>query len=72
MARVSCPFCGEPIDVWVDTGGGEQQEYIEDCSVCCRPIRFVVRRAAALDSTEPEPDGWDRDDGEFSIEAHRE
>ncbi len=41
---VGCPFCGEEIDVWVDPGGGDRQEYIEDCSVCCRPIRFVTQR----------------------------
>jgi hypothetical protein len=35
-----CPYCGEPIDSYVDPGGGERQEYIEDCAVCCRPIRF--------------------------------
>jgi len=39
-----CPHCGEPLDVFVDEGGAEQQDYIEDCAVCCRPIRFFVRR----------------------------
>jgi hypothetical protein len=42
MPDVTCPHCGEPIDTWPDLGGGERQEYIEDCSVCCRPIRFVA------------------------------
>jgi hypothetical protein len=42
MPDVTCPYCGEPIDTWPDPGGGERQEYIEDCSVCCRPIRFVA------------------------------
>ncbi|MFT5116914.1 MAG: hypothetical protein ACI9NY_000440 [Kiritimatiellia bacterium] len=32
-----CPYCGEAIEIVVDTSI-EQQEYIEDCSVCCRPI----------------------------------
>lgn len=40
MAATSCPHCGEPIDTFPDPGGGESQEYIEDCSVCCRPILF--------------------------------
>ncbi len=44
MPVVECPFCAEEIDVWVDPGGGDHQEYIEDCSVCCRPIRFVTER----------------------------
>jgi hypothetical protein len=42
MPAVTCPHCGEPIDTFPDPGGGEEQEYIEDCSVCCRPITFVA------------------------------
>jgi hypothetical protein len=42
MAMTTCPHCGEAIDVFPDLGGGETQEYIEDCSVCCRPILFSV------------------------------
>lgn len=34
---VNCPYCGEPISVVVDHSLGEQ-EYIEDCQVCCRPL----------------------------------
>jgi hypothetical protein len=40
VSDVLCPHCGEPIDTYVDSGGGDFQEYIEDCAVCCRPIRF--------------------------------
>jgi len=47
VAQVECPFCGEWIDVWVDPGGADVQEYIEDCSVCCRPIRFVATRESS-------------------------
>jgi hypothetical protein len=32
-----CPYCGEPVSLWVDEGGGASQSYVEDCSVCCRP-----------------------------------
>jgi hypothetical protein len=39
--RISCPYCGETIEVVVDTSL-EQQDYIEDCSVCCRPMRLTV------------------------------
>ena len=39
---VTCPYCWEAIEVLVDPSEGEQ-DYIEDCSVCCNPIRFVVR-----------------------------
>lgn len=38
---IDCPYCGEPIEVSVEILD-EQQEYIEDCQVCCRPITFVV------------------------------
>ncbi len=38
---VFCPYCGESIDVLVDDSVAEQ-EYIEDCQVCCRPIEFRV------------------------------
>jgi hypothetical protein len=34
---VACPFCGEPEEVVVDSGGGARQTYTEDCAVCCRP-----------------------------------
>lgn len=37
----ACPYCGEPILIAVDASAGEQQ-YIEDCQVCCRPIALVV------------------------------
>ena len=34
---INCPYCGEPLDILID-GSIEQQEYIEDCQVCCRPM----------------------------------
>lgn len=36
-----CPYCGELIEIVIDTSV-EHQEYIEDCSVCCRPIVIGV------------------------------
>jgi cysteine-rich CPXCG protein len=41
---LTCPHCGEPLETFVDPGGGERQDYVEDCAVCCRPIRFVASR----------------------------
>lgn len=38
---VSCPYCGETIEVLIDDSVPEQN-YIEDCQVCCRPIIFDV------------------------------
>jgi hypothetical protein len=39
---LQCPYCGERIEVAVDAGDGDQ-DYIEDCQVCCRPIAMSVR-----------------------------
>ncbi|MBE0470789.1 MAG: CPXCG motif-containing cysteine-rich protein [Methyloprofundus sp.] len=36
-----CPYCGEIIDILIDTSVA-QQNYIEDCQVCCRPITIDV------------------------------
>ncbi|MCB1757640.1 MAG: CPXCG motif-containing cysteine-rich protein [Gammaproteobacteria bacterium] len=38
---VQCPYCWEKFDLLVDCSV-EQQEYIEDCEVCCKPIDLVV------------------------------
>lgn len=35
--EVMCPYCGEEISLTLDLSEPEQ-EYIEDCSVCCRPM----------------------------------
>lgn len=36
-AEVMCPHCGETILLFLDLSV-EEQTYIEDCSVCCRPM----------------------------------
>ena len=46
--EVQCPYCGESIELAVDTSVGDQA-YVEDCSVCCRPIEVRVVAAG---------DGW--------------
>ncbi len=38
---IQCPYCGEDIDIVVDTSVAEQS-YIEDCQVCCKPIEIFV------------------------------
>jgi len=40
-ASIQCPYCWEQIEVLVDCSV-EEQEYVEDCSVCCRPIVISV------------------------------
>jgi hypothetical protein len=39
LKLVDCPYCGESFETGVDTSAGNQ-DYIEDCPVCCRPIEF--------------------------------
>ena len=41
-ASIECPYCGESLEVSIDTSSGSH-EYIEDCQVCCKPIVFRVR-----------------------------
>ena len=38
---IDCPYCGETIRVLIEPSDMDQQ-YIEDCQVCCRPINFSV------------------------------
>ncbi len=42
-APYTCPACWEQVTLLVDPGGGHSQEFVEDCEVCCRPLRFVLR-----------------------------
>lgn len=52
-----CPYCGEGITVWIDPGGGGRQRYVEDCSVCCRPIEIAA---------------WADEDGDFAVSTQRD
>ena len=56
-ASYVCESCGEEIVVPIDLSAGSEQEYTEDCPVCCCPI--VVR--VDVD-----------DDGEVRVWASRE
>ena len=38
---IGCPYCGETISILVDESVSEQN-YVEDCQVCCRPIVLNV------------------------------
>ena len=43
---LNCPYCGEPISIVVD-GSVTEQQYIEDCQVCCRPMVICQRVSAS-------------------------
>jgi transcription elongation factor Elf1 len=35
----TCPYCWQEISMILDLSVGEQN-YIEDCEVCCRPVQI--------------------------------
>jgi phage terminase large subunit GpA-like protein len=39
---IACPHCGETFALEIDTSQGEQN-LIEDCGICCRPITLTIR-----------------------------
>ncbi len=39
---INCPYCGQPISLWIDLSGGRTQHYVEDCAVCCHPLDISV------------------------------
>jgi hypothetical protein len=41
-ALVTCPYCGESVEISLDPGSGDHQDYVEDCEVCCQPWRVSV------------------------------
>ena len=42
QATVACPYCGEDNTVFIDETAGEEQQYVEDCQVCCKPWQVVI------------------------------
>ena len=38
---IGCPYCGEHFEILIDVSV-QEQTYIEDCYVCCRPISLSV------------------------------
>jgi transcription elongation factor Elf1 len=56
-ATYVCDSCGEEIVVPVDVSAGSQQDYVEDCPVCCHPMSLHVEIG---------------DDGEARVEGEHE
>ncbi|KIG16271.1 hypothetical protein DB30_04731 [Enhygromyxa salina] len=42
VVDVSCPWCGEQQELWVDPATTGQM--VQDCDVCCRPWQVHVSR----------------------------
>lgn len=55
-ARIQCPYCWESLDISVDPSV-PQQDYVEDCQVCCQPILIHAQF---------------EEDGELSVSAEAE
>ena len=41
IATIQCPYCWETFEVMLDCSV-PQQQYTEDCQVCCQPIAIKV------------------------------
>lgn len=37
-----CAGCGEANETQIDLSSGYDQEYVEDCTVCCRPNMITI------------------------------
>jgi len=53
-ATFVCQYCFQVNETAVDVSAGLQQEYVEDCQVCCRPNLLRVRVDASLEGAEIE------------------
>ena len=38
--KFKCPYCREKISMLLDLSEDGEQQYIEDCEVCCQPIQI--------------------------------
>lgn len=47
---VQCPYCWEEVEITVDASAGRDQQYVEDCSVCCRPWNVRVTISGESDN----------------------
>lgn len=43
MESYTCAFCGEANDLLVDRTVSKNQQFTEDCDVCCRPNLVTVQ-----------------------------
>ena len=48
--EITCPCCGEPSTISVHPGE-EDEEFVQDCPVCCRPwtVRIRTRRDGSVE-----------------------
>jgi hypothetical protein len=46
-----CPNCGETVVIPLDPSAGSEQQYVEDCPICCNPNVIHVEFSAAGEPT---------------------
>lgn len=39
--KFRCPYCHEKISMVLDLSEEGEQQYVEDCEVCCQPIEIT-------------------------------
>lgn len=47
FVAIACPYCGESFEIAVEPGVDDDQHYVEDCAICCQPIRLIVAGGGA-------------------------
>jgi len=48
--NLSCPYCGEQVEISVEETGPASEQYVEDCPICCRPWDVRVSRGTEGES----------------------
>jgi hypothetical protein len=41
---LTCPYCGEPVELAVEDTGWSRQSFVQDCPVCCQPWQVELTR----------------------------
>jgi hypothetical protein len=49
-ASFLCAWCGETNFTFADVSQGSDQQYVEDCQICCRPNVLNVRFSEDLET----------------------
>ena len=51
-ATFVCAYCFQVNTIMVDSTGGVEQEYVEDCQVCCRPNQLRITIDEELETVD--------------------
>ena len=52
VATYMCQCCFQINETSVDASGGMEQEYVEDCQVCCRPNLLRITLNSSMEQAE--------------------